>query len=169
MARIIYDAERIGPWVCERAGGTWIPGRGTAIGLERDGEIVAGVLYEDFNGANVVMHVASDGTAQWMTPEYLRTLATKEYPFLKASDNERLKRIEMPEGDLLVAEELMKSVFSSDGVVSDEKFAKTFSGLQSAAAPLTTFGANKRWAKIAGVHGSLDASSKKLNVLKTKI
>ena len=100
-----------------------------------------------------------------MTPEYLRTLATKEYPFLKASDNERLKRIEMPEGDLLVAEELMKSVFSSDGVVSDEKFAKTFSGLQSAAAPLTTFGANKRWAKIAGVHGSLDASSKKLNAI----
>jgi RimJ/RimL family protein N-acetyltransferase len=79
FAEIVYDAERIGPWVCERAGGQWLPGRGTAIGLERDGELVAGVLYEDYNGANVVMHVASDGTGQWLTAEYLRTCF--EYPF----------------------------------------------------------------------------------------
>lgn len=79
MAEIVYDAERIGPWVCERAGGQWMPGRGTAIGLERDGELVAGVLYEDFNGANVVMHVASDGTRQWLNLEYLHKCF--EYPF----------------------------------------------------------------------------------------
>lgn len=79
MVEIVYDADRIGPWVCERAGGTWLPGRGTAIGLQRDGELVAGVLYEDFNGANVIMHVASDGTGAWLTKDYLRTCFA--YPF----------------------------------------------------------------------------------------
>jgi len=58
-----------------------MPGRGTAIGLERNGELVAGVLYEDYNGANLLMHVASDGSAQWMTPGYLRVCF--EYPFGK--------------------------------------------------------------------------------------
>lgn len=79
LAEIVFDADRIGPWVCERAGGTWLPGRGTAIGLERNGALVAGVLYEDYNGANVVMHVASDGTAEWLNREYLRTCF--DYPF----------------------------------------------------------------------------------------
>ena len=79
MVEIVFDADRIGPWVCERAGGTWLPGRGTAIGLQRDGELVAGVLYEDYNGANVVMHVASDGTGAWLTKAYLRTCF--DYPF----------------------------------------------------------------------------------------
>jgi hypothetical protein len=61
--RIVCDQpERIGPWVSEKTGGRWSPGRGTAIGLEKDGELVAGVLYDDFNGANVLMHVASDGS-----------------------------------------------------------------------------------------------------------
>ena len=35
--------------------------------------------------------------------------------------------------------------------------------LQSEDEPLTSFGASKRWVKIASVHGSLEASTKKLN------
>lgn len=100
-----------------------------------------------------------------MAPELLKSLSTKEYPFLMPSENERMKRLEMPEGDLLVADELIKSVFNSGGTVSDEKFAKTFSGLQSVDQPLTTFGATKRWAKIASVHGSLEATLLKLNAV----
>ena len=33
--------------------------------------IRAGVWYENFNGANMMMHIASDGTKAWMTREYL--------------------------------------------------------------------------------------------------
>ena len=51
------DAELIGPWVCERAGGEWVKGRGTALGMLKDGRLVAGVLYEDWNGANIVCHI----------------------------------------------------------------------------------------------------------------
>lgn len=52
----------------------------SAIGLERDGELIAGVLYEQHNGPNVMMHVASDGSRHWMTPAYMA--ACFKYPFL---------------------------------------------------------------------------------------
>ena len=79
MARIVYDVERIGPWVCERAGGTWLAGRGTGIGLEREGSLIAGTLFEDFNGANVLMHVAAEPGRQWLNLTYLNTCF--DYPF----------------------------------------------------------------------------------------
>jgi hypothetical protein len=94
--------------------------------------------------------------------ELVRKLAMTEYPFLKATDNERLRRIAMPEGDLFVAQELIESVFGDLGQVKEEEFAKIFSGMQAREAPLTGFGAVKRWERVAGVHGSLDASDLKL-------
>lgn len=74
---LCLDAERVGPWVCERAGGTWVKGRGTAIGRLVDGELVAGVLYEDWNGAQVVCHIAGEGN--WATRHYLAVIF--DYPF----------------------------------------------------------------------------------------
>jgi RimJ/RimL family protein N-acetyltransferase len=41
------------------------------LGLERDGELIAGVVYEGFNGNNVWMHVATTPGKKW-TMEYLR-------------------------------------------------------------------------------------------------
>lgn len=41
------------------------------LGLERDGEMVAGVLYEGFNGHNVWMHVAAVPDKRWMSKDYL--------------------------------------------------------------------------------------------------
>jgi hypothetical protein len=41
------------------------------LGLERDGEMIAGVIYEGFNGTNVWMHVATTPGKKW-TMEYLR-------------------------------------------------------------------------------------------------
>lgn len=101
---------------------------------------------------------------QKMGVERLKRLATKEYPFIKASDNERLKRLEMPEGDRLVAEALIASVFVA-GQPDEENFAATFAELQALEAPLTGFGASKRWQGIASKHGSLEASNKKLTAI----
>lgn len=50
----------------------------TAIGLERDGELVAGVIYEGYNGHNVWMHVAIPGR---ITKAYLRYCFY--YPFIE--------------------------------------------------------------------------------------
>lgn len=49
------------------------------LGLERDGRLVAGVIYEGINGYNAWMHVAAEPGARWMTREYLR--ACFDYPF----------------------------------------------------------------------------------------
>ena len=84
---ITVDAELVGPWVCEKAGGTWIKGRGSAIGLIKK-ELVAGVLYEDWNGANIVCHIA--GIGRWATRDYLRIIF--DYPFLQLG----AKRITVP-------------------------------------------------------------------------
>lgn len=50
------------------------------IGLRRNGEMVAGVAYEGFNGRNIWMHVAALPGARWLTRNYLR--ACFAYPFL---------------------------------------------------------------------------------------
>ncbi len=52
----------------------------TGIGLERDGELVAGVIYEGYNGHNVWMHVAIPGR---ITPAFLRYAF--HYPFIELS------------------------------------------------------------------------------------
>jgi RimJ/RimL family protein N-acetyltransferase len=42
------------------------------LGLERDNELVAGVIYEGWNGVNLWMHVAAEPGKRWMTRDYLR-------------------------------------------------------------------------------------------------
>lgn len=50
-----------------------------AIGLESDYELVAGVVYEGFNGHNVWMHVAAVPGSRWLVRDYLRYCFV--YPF----------------------------------------------------------------------------------------
>ena len=41
------------------------------IGLEKDGELIAGALYEGFNGQNVWAHLAGAPGRRWMTRQFL--------------------------------------------------------------------------------------------------
>ena len=41
------------------------------IGLEKDGELIAGALYEGFNGQNVWAHLAGQPGKRWMNREFL--------------------------------------------------------------------------------------------------
>jgi len=50
-----------------------------ALGIERDGELVAGVLYEGFSDYNVWMHVAAVPGSGWLNRSTLR--AFFGYPF----------------------------------------------------------------------------------------
>jgi RimJ/RimL family protein N-acetyltransferase len=54
---------------------------GAAIGIEKNGELIAGVLYDDFNGANVWMHVAAKPGSRWLTREFLHQAFA--YPFIQ--------------------------------------------------------------------------------------
>lgn len=58
MFQIIHDPERICRWVTEKNGGTWNRQDASAIGLEREGELVAGTIYCDLLGQSICMHTA---------------------------------------------------------------------------------------------------------------
>jgi RimJ/RimL family protein N-acetyltransferase len=53
-----------------------------------DSELVAGVLYEDFNGANVICHIA--GVGNWATRQFLALIY--DYPFMQLG----VRRITVP-------------------------------------------------------------------------
>lgn len=88
---IYLDSDVIGPWVCEKAGGQWVKGNGQTIGLLKNGELVAGVIYEQFNGANVVCHIR--GEPGWANRGYLATIF--DYPFNQL----KVSRITVPVND----------------------------------------------------------------------
>lgn len=72
MRRIVWDEpERVGRFVCDRVGGRFDPAMATAIGMEVDDVLVAGVMFDNFNGRSISMHVAGDG-GHWMTRDYAR-------------------------------------------------------------------------------------------------
>ncbi len=83
-----FDADLIGPWVCQGTGATWVPGRGTAIGQIKNNQLTAGVLYEDFTGANVVCHIRGD--PGWANRRFLHVIF--HYPFLQM----KVRRITVP-------------------------------------------------------------------------
>jgi RimJ/RimL family protein N-acetyltransferase len=68
---IARDTNRVAEWTLARLGAVWVPGTGQAIGLEREGQLVAGVVFEGWNGASVRMHVAAEPGSQWLNREYL--------------------------------------------------------------------------------------------------
>lgn len=68
--KIIGDVPRILDFVRTVMPMWYVEGM-KGLGLERDGEMVAGVLYEGFNGHNVWMHVAAVPDKRWMSKDYL--------------------------------------------------------------------------------------------------
>jgi RimJ/RimL family protein N-acetyltransferase len=78
---LIYGQEdRLLPWAQERIGVDFRRDAYT-IGLERDGELRAVVVYDTFSKSDCCMHIASDGTRAWMSKELL--LAAFAYPFVQ--------------------------------------------------------------------------------------
>lgn len=77
---IVFDKARIGPWVCERTGGVYEPASSSAIGMESGGRLVAGVLYDMFNGRSVCMHVAAEKP---FTRNFVRTCFDYAFKQLK--------------------------------------------------------------------------------------
>lgn len=77
---IIFDSEKVWQFVNSLAGAPRREGM-QGIGLERDGRLIAGVMYEGFTGHNIWMHVAAEPGGQWLNRKYLKTCFA--YPFLQ--------------------------------------------------------------------------------------
>ncbi len=75
-----YDLDAVLPFMQALVPGLARADDMRAIGLRRGGRLVAGVLYEGFNGRNLWMHVAAEPGARWLVRDYLR--ACFAYPFL---------------------------------------------------------------------------------------
>lgn len=73
MKVITGQNARLGPWFYQyQESGSWVEGTGHLIGLEdRNGEIVAAVLYTDYNSANINMHISAIPGKRWLIREYL--------------------------------------------------------------------------------------------------
>lgn len=83
MAKYIsLNSALSGPWTLKKLQpeGVWIPGLAHCIGLwegppgsilHSDCQQIAGVLFNEFNGASIQMHVAAEPGAKWLNRAYL--------------------------------------------------------------------------------------------------
>lgn len=121
-SRFVFDAERIGKWVTEKAGGSYQEGN-TGIAIERAGELVVGIMYDGYTGTSIAMHSRCDDPKA-TSREFYRIIF--DYPFnqlkvkraraVVSTANERAKEIDerlgfiyeatlrdyFPDGDALV-------------------------------------------------------------------
>ena len=72
----IVSGDAVGEWVAARVDGHYSKEIATAIGLERDGNIIAGVIYENWNRRSIVCHIAVEGR---LTPGFIAAIF--DYPF----------------------------------------------------------------------------------------
>lgn len=95
---ILVD-EEVCRWVAQRTGGDYYAGSGKGIGLVRGGNLVAGVLYDNWTGRAIQMHVASDGSRKWLNREFLRVAF--EYPFEQLKLNKVIGIVDSTNTDAL--------------------------------------------------------------------
>src|SRR5262245_51660361 len=95
MAYTIVSGDAVGEWVAHETERMYFPQKSEAIGIERHGRLVAGIILEDWNFKSVVCHMAIRGR---IAPEYLWSVANYIFNMLGvhkiiapiASENERM-------------------------------------------------------------------------------
>lgn len=92
MKTIIYDQpEKVGEWVCSKAGGIYSKQHCQSIGIEENGELVAGFLYDQYREKSIGLHVAiKDG--YFFKKEDLRICFS--YPFYQLNVNKIIGMID---------------------------------------------------------------------------
>ena len=73
---MITSDHSAGHWVARRTFGGYFEEKSRSLGLKKNGEFVAGVIYENFNRRSIMCHIAITGR---MTPFFL--FAIFDYPF----------------------------------------------------------------------------------------
>lgn len=76
MGGHLTSGPAVGHWTAKRVNGAFFEGGATAIGLERDGKLVAGVIYENWNGKSLLAHIAVEGR---LTRDFIAAIF--DYPF----------------------------------------------------------------------------------------
>lgn len=76
-AIIDADHARVGAWMHANGAGRWREGV-TCIGLERDGELVAAMMFDHYNGASIFAHIAITGR---LSKDWVHRVC--HYPFIQ--------------------------------------------------------------------------------------
>lgn len=81
MKHYIYGQDaRVAQWVAKRVDEEDFDGC-KAIGVERNGVLIAGVVYTMYTGPSICMHVAGEPGSHWLSQEFLYRVFA--YPFLQ--------------------------------------------------------------------------------------
>ena len=104
----------IGPWVMDKCHNRWVPGFGTTLGLVdmQTGQILAGIIFHDFNGANCCVTVAAAASKKEVTRKFVwaccyyvfEQLGCKRVTALVASSNSASIKLCLRTGFTLDAE-----------------------------------------------------------------
>lgn len=83
--RLVFDQkDRIGQWVAEQVEQTASWGSFYAMGAEQDGELVAGIVFNNFNGSNATTHIAVAKPGKYLIPLLERAA---DYAFIQCKLN----------------------------------------------------------------------------------
>lgn len=120
----VFDADRIGRWVCEKAGGRYQAGN-TCFGIEKDGVLKAGVMFDSYTGVNGSISAhwrVEDPKAltkffYWMCFDYAFNHAkAKRLTGLVHSKNEKARKVDKKLG--FTEEATLENYFpDGDGIV----------------------------------------------------
>ena len=74
MKRVVLDRQlEVGEWVSNRLQCVFDANASAAIGLESNGQLVGGVVFDNYRHGSIAMHVASAG-GNWLTRDFLRAV-----------------------------------------------------------------------------------------------
>lgn len=79
MVNLIFDVDRVFEFVTSRGVPMVFSAGMQGIGVERNGELVGGVLYDSYSTNNIFMHVAGTDGMQWASKSFVK--AAFGYPF----------------------------------------------------------------------------------------
>ncbi len=74
--RVIVSGDVVGRWTADRLGSAFWEGQHRAIGLEKDGVIVAGTIFEDWNGRSIMAHMVVEGR---LTRDFISAIFSYAY------------------------------------------------------------------------------------------
>jgi RimJ/RimL family protein N-acetyltransferase len=77
-SKIVFGTARVLEFINRHRPLEFIQGM-RGIGLERDGELIAGIIYEGWNYQSIWAHIAAEPGSQWLNKEYLRFCCN--YPY----------------------------------------------------------------------------------------
>lgn len=81
MSKLIFEVDPVYEFVIANGCPLVYAAGMQGIGLERDGKLVAGVIFDSYSTSNIFMHLAGTPGMQWATKSFVK--ACFGYPFLQ--------------------------------------------------------------------------------------